>query len=161
MSEQPQPLQEVRAFQRQRRIVAALGNSYEVATLNAEQLLEGAKPLYQLLTAIEGEAEEGLPLPYILSREPVAVLELIAIAIGEDLETVADMDPVEFMDVSEAWWAVNHDFFVQRLLPRVRQLFQAQTTAKRRQPRLSAPTSSAASATSPRGFRALWTRLFG
>lgn len=102
------------------------GEDITIHRISIEQILQLVDVLFSVYQKLV-QSGGTMTLTGLFAAMPDAVFRILAVTTDKPesfYRTTPDKrkDAIEFLDVLEAWWDVNGDFFVNRLVPRLQQM---------------------------------------
>lgn len=101
--------------------VSVADESIIINRVNTEQVLSLVDVLFSVYKTLL-ESGGSMTLTGLVAALPDAVFRILAVTTDKSTDFYRNADPIEVLDVAEAWWEVNGDFFVNRLVPRLQKM---------------------------------------
>lgn len=111
--------------------VQVSGESITINRVTTEHVLGLVDVLFTVYKTLL-ESGGAMTIPGLVAALPDAVFRILSVTTGKPVEFFRTAeDPIEILDIVEAWWEVNGDFFVNRLVPRLQKMVARLTEGSR------------------------------
>lgn len=107
------------------RTLMVKGQAVEVRPLTFMEVVRASKHLTPILKAVDAmdlSSQEVANISMLIETAPEAMIKIASLSIKKDLDWFETLEADEGLDVLMTVYEVNKDFFVQRLLPKLKTL---------------------------------------